>query len=92
MLEELLGVRKRQWGVADEEDDQITTLVQDVDELVFDDVHYADSDDEDDFGFGSPHLRDLVYSELMLMFQKDYWSRLWIIQELAVSSMTSTVH
>jgi hypothetical protein len=26
------------------------------------------------------------------MFKKEYWSRLWIIQELAVSSMTSIVH
>jgi hypothetical protein len=92
VLEELLGVRKRHWGVADEEDDQIMTLVQDVDELVFDQYHYADSDDEDDFGFGSLHLRDLVCVELMQMFQKEYWSRLWIIQELAVSCMTSTVH
>jgi hypothetical protein len=50
VLEELLGVQKRQWGVADEEDYQIMTLVQDLDELVFDHHHYPDSDDEDDFG------------------------------------------
>ena len=28
----------------------------------------------------------------MLLFRKKYWSRLWIIQELAVSPTTSTVH
>ncbi|KAL9098144.1 MAG: hypothetical protein Q9163_006138 [Psora crenata] len=92
VLEEILGVKERHWGMANEEDDQIRTLVQDVDELVFDQYHYSDSDDEDDFGFGSLHLRDLVCVELMQMFQKKYWSRLWIIQELAVSCMTSTVH
>jgi hypothetical protein len=43
----------------------------------------------------SLNLRDIVCVELMQMFQKEYkeyWSRLWIIQELTVSCMTSTVH
>lgn len=91
-LEELLGVRNRGWGVAVEEDNQIMDLVEDVDELVLDQYHLADSDDEDDFGFGRLHIRDLVGVELWQMFKKEYWSRLWIIQELAVSSMTSIVH
>jgi hypothetical protein len=38
-----------------------------------DQYYYADSNDEDDFGFGSLHLRDLVCVELMQMFQKEYW-------------------
>jgi hypothetical protein len=47
-------------------------LVQDVDELVFDYYHYIDSDNKDDLGFSSLHLRDLVYVELMQIFQKEY--------------------
>ena len=35
---------------------------------------------------------DIVSVELWLMFQKEYWSRLWIIQELTVSPLTSTVY
>jgi Heterokaryon incompatibility protein (HET) len=92
VLEELLGVRDRNWGVADDEDDELTKLVEDVDVLVFDQYHLADSDDEDDFGFGKLHIRDLVRVELWQMLKKEYWSRLWIIQELAVSSMTTMVH
>ena len=72
----LLRVQKRRWGVADEEDCQIMTLVQDLDELVFDHHRYPDSDNEDDFGFGSLHLRDLVCVELIQMFQREYWSQL----------------
>lgn len=90
-LEELLGVRKRDWGVAEDEDKQLTTLVEDVDVLMFDQYHWADSDDEDDLGLGKMHLRDIVGIELWHLFRKDYWSRLWIIQELAVSPTTSTV-
>lgn len=78
--------------MADDDDDQKMKLVEDVEVLVFDQYHWADSHDEDDFGFGRPHLRDLVRVELWQMFKKEYWSRLWIIQELAVSSMTSIVH
>jgi hypothetical protein len=92
VLEELLGVRERDWGVADDEDYQISELVEDVEVLVFDQYHWSDSDDEDDLGFGRLHLRDLVRVELWQMFKKEYWSRLWIIQELAFSSMTSTVY
>lgn len=91
-LEELLGVRNRDWGVAEDEDEQLMELVEGVDVLVFDQYHWADSDDEDELGFGKQHLRDIVRVELWLLFRKEYWSRLWIIQELAVSPMTSTVH
>lgn len=91
-LEELLGVRDRNWGAAEDEDEQLRELVEDVDVLVFDQYHWADSDDEDDYGFGTLHLRDIVRVELWQMLLKKYWSRLWIIQELAVSPSTSTVH
>jgi hypothetical protein len=65
-------MRKRHWEVADEEDDQIITLVQDVDKLVFDQYHYADSNNKNDFDFSSLHLRDLVCVKLMQIFQKEY--------------------
>ena len=92
VLEELLGVRERDWGATYDEDEQLMELVQDIGVLVFDQYHWADSDDEDELGFGKPHLRDMVRIELMQLFQKKYWSRLWIIQELAVSPTTSTVY
>jgi hypothetical protein len=91
-LEELLGVRKRDWGEADDDDEQLMGLVENIDVLVFDQYHWADSDDEDELGFDNLHLRDIVSTELFMLFQKEYWSRLWIIQELAVSPTTSTVH
>ena len=92
VLEELLGVRTRDWRAEDDEDEKLMELVEDVDVLTFDQYHWADSDDEDEFGFGGQHLRDLVSVELWQMFQKEYWSRLWIIQELVVSPITSTVY
>jgi hypothetical protein len=47
--------------------------------IYFDNEWWADSDDEDEIG--PPHSRDLVAVAL---------SRLWIIQELAVSAIHST--
>lgn len=35
-VEELLGARDRSWGAAEDEDEQLKELVEDVDELVFD--------------------------------------------------------
>lgn len=63
-----------------------------IDVLEFDEFHWGDSDDEDEFGFGELHLRDSVCAELWMLFRKKYWSRLWVIQELAVSPTTSKVH
>ncbi|KAH8589214.1 hypothetical protein B0O99DRAFT_600163 [Bisporella sp. PMI_857] len=91
-LEELLGARDRNWGAAEDEEQQLMELGEDVDERVFDQDYYADSDDKDEVRFSRQHLRDIVQVQLWLMFRKEYWSRLWIIQELAVSPMTSTVH
>ncbi|KAH8586356.1 hypothetical protein B0O99DRAFT_695576 [Bisporella sp. PMI_857] len=45
-----------------------------------------------DIGDRNSHVLRVVQVELWLMFRKEYWSRLWIIQELAVSPMTSPVH
>ncbi|KFY98646.1 hypothetical protein V500_01585 [Pseudogymnoascus sp. VKM F-4518 (FW-2643)] len=69
-LEELLGARDRSWGAAEDEDEQLMELVEDVDELVFDQYYYADSDDDDKLGFGRLHLRDIVRVELSFMFRK----------------------
>ncbi|KAK7997624.1 hypothetical protein PG989_005664 [Apiospora arundinis] len=94
VLEELLGVRHRKWGEAEDEDHQLHGLTEGVDVLVFDQYYWADSDDSDDsdeLGFGELHLRDSVCTELWMIFHREYWSRLWVIQELAVSPTTSTV-
>ncbi|KAI3393045.1 hypothetical protein diail_4784 [Diaporthe ilicicola] len=92
VLEELLGIREREWGAAESEDEQLRRLVEDIEFLVFDDQYWADSDEEDELGSGNLHLRDIVSTELMQLFQKTYWSRLWIVQELAVSPTTSVVY
>lgn len=92
VLEELLGVRSRNWAAAEDEDEQLMKLVEDIDDLVFEQYHWTDSDDEDELGFGKEHLRDMIHIELWPLFRKEYWSRLWIIQELAVSPTTSTVY
>lgn len=59
MLEELLGVQERDWREK-KESYQLQKLVQDIDVLVFNQYYWANSDDEDDFGFGKLHLRDLI--------------------------------
>jgi hypothetical protein len=51
-------------------------LGEDVDERVFDQDYYADSDDKDEVRFSRQHLRDIVQVQLWLMFRKEYWSRL----------------
>ncbi len=63
-LEELLGVRNRDWEAAEDEDEQLMELVEDVGVLVFDQDHWADSDDEDELRFGRQHLCDIVHVEL----------------------------
>jgi hypothetical protein len=47
---------------------------------------WADSDDEQ---FGPSHFRDLVALALHRLVQNPYWTRLWIIQEVAVSPTAS---
>ncbi|KAK0647075.1 heterokaryon incompatibility protein-domain-containing protein [Cercophora newfieldiana] len=92
VLEELLGVRERDWGANETEDGEVMAMVQDVEVLVFDQVYWAgESDEEDELGVGKLHLRNLVAAELTGLFQKGYWSRLWAIQELAVSPTMSMV-
>ncbi|KAH8598525.1 hypothetical protein B0O99DRAFT_615310 [Bisporella sp. PMI_857] len=49
-LGELLGIRDRDWGIAEDEDEQFMQLVEDADVLVFDQFYLADSDDEDELG------------------------------------------
>lgn len=90
-LEEVFGLREREWGAEEEEDDRLMRLAKGVDVPVFDQYRWVDSDDEDDFGVDGQHLRDLVSVELSMLLREDYWSRLWIIQELAVSPTTSMI-
>lgn len=90
-LEEVFGIRKCEWGADEEEDDRLMRLAEGVDVPVFDQYRWVDSDDEDDFGVDGQHLRDLTSVELSMLLREDYWSRLWIIQELAVSPTTSMI-
>ena len=56
----------------------------------FDDEWWADSDDDSEFG--PRHFRDLVALALLRLVQNPYWTHLWIIHELAVSPIPSTLH
>jgi hypothetical protein len=52
------------------------------DVLYFDNEWWADSDNNEEFG--PPHFRNHVALGLRHLVQNPYWTRLWIIQELAV--------
>lgn len=58
--------------------------------VCFNNEWWAGSDDDDD-EIGPPHFRDRVALALHRLVQNPYWTRLWIIQELAVSPNTSTI-
>ncbi|KAH9883472.1 heterokaryon incompatibility protein-domain-containing protein [Xylariomycetidae sp. FL2044] len=89
VLEELLGLQQRDWGAEEDEDYALQMLAGDLHERTFDDSSWVGSDDS--CGPAS-HLRDLVLCEMDLILGKEYWSRLWTIQELAVSPTTSMVY
>ncbi len=91
VLEELLGVRERNWGEMEDQDAELKNILGEIGVLMFDRYHWAESRDEAILGFNNVHLRDAVRMELRELLQKAYWSRLWIIQELAVSPTTTTV-
>lgn len=86
-LEAALGIDVRAWESDHDYDELEDFFSSDV--LYFDNEWWADSDDEDEFG--PPHFRDLVAMALLRLFQNPYWSRLWTIQELAVSPRSSTL-
>ena len=50
------------------------------------------TDSDDDSEFGPRHFRDLVALALLRLVQNPYWTHLWIIHELAVSPIPSTLH
>ena len=91
-LEELLGVSDRSWGSAEDEDEGLKKLVDNVDELTFDNDQMADLSDEDDFGFSQLHIYDLVCVELWQLLRWEYWSQDWILLELTMCPTTSTIH
>ena len=88
-LEAALGVDVSAWRESDHGDDKLEDFFS-RDVLFFDDEWWADSDDDSEFG--PPHFRDLVALALLRLVQKPYWTRLWIIQDLAVSPLPSTLH
>ena len=88
-LEAALGIDVKAWE-SDHDYGELEGFPFSGDVLYFDNEWLADSDDEDEFG--PSHFRDLVAVVLLLLAQNPYWTRLWIIQELAVSPIRSTLH
>jgi len=87
-LEAALGIDVKAWE-SDHDYDELEGLPLSRDVLYFDNEWWADSDDED--GFGPSHFRDLVAIALFYLCGNPYWTRLWIIQELAVCPIRSTL-
>ena len=87
-LEAALGINVKAWE-SDHNYDELEGFPFSGDVLYFDNEWWADSDDSDEFG--PPHFRDLVALALFPLAQNQYWTRLWIIQELAVSPIRSTL-
>ncbi|KAL5379234.1 hypothetical protein PMIN02_010995 [Paraphaeosphaeria minitans] len=87
-LEAALGIDVKAWE-SDHDYDELEGLPLSGDVLYFDNEWWADSDDEDEFG--PSHFRDLVAMALFHLCGNPYWTRLWIIQELAVSPIRSTL-
>jgi hypothetical protein len=89
-LEAALGVDVSAWRESNHDDDELEDFFFSRDVLFFDDERWADSDDDSEFG--PPHFRDLMALALLRLIQNLYWTRLWIIQEIAVSPIPSTLH
>jgi hypothetical protein len=83
-----LGIDVRAWE-SDHNYDELEDFPFSSDVLYFDNEWWADSDDDEEFG--PLHFRDLVALALHRLVQNPYWTRLWIIQELAVSLTASTL-
>jgi hypothetical protein len=87
-LEVALGIDVKAWE-SDHDYDKLEGFPFSGDVLYFDNEWQADSDDKDEFG--PPHFRDLFSVVLFRLAQNPCWTRLWIIQELAVSLIRSTL-
>jgi hypothetical protein len=87
-LEAALGIDVKAWG-SDHNYDELEDFPFSSDVLYFGNEWWADSDDDKEFG--SPYFRDLVALALRYLVQNPYWTRLWIIQELAVGPASSTL-
>jgi hypothetical protein len=85
-LEVALGIDLRAWE-SDYNYNGLEDFPFSSDVLYFDNEWWADSDNEEEFG--PPHFRDLVALALRHLVQNLVWTRLWIIQGLAVSPTAS---
>ncbi|KAI8623900.1 heterokaryon incompatibility protein-domain-containing protein [Xylariaceae sp. FL1651] len=88
-LEAALGTDVEAWE-SDHNYDELEGFPFRRDVLYFNNEWFADSDDSDEFG--PPRFRDLVTVALSHLAQNPYWTRLWIILELAVSPIRSTLN
>ncbi|CAH0054293.1 unnamed protein product [Clonostachys solani] len=92
VLEEALGVRHRNWGAAEQQEEIIRDEITAPLALMFDEHlgvpwrkdRESDSGDEDWHEPEPCNVRflDIIQSYLLTLLQKQYWSRLEIIQEL----------
>ncbi|KAI1144792.1 heterokaryon incompatibility protein-domain-containing protein [Nemania diffusa] len=89
-LEAALGHDVKTWE-SDHNYEELEDFHFSKDVLYFDNEWQPDSD-ADDEEEGIPRFRDVMAAALFGLAGNPYWTRLWIIQELAVSPLRSTVH
>ncbi|KAI0914716.1 heterokaryon incompatibility protein-domain-containing protein [Ustulina deusta] len=90
-LEAALGIDVKAWE-SDHNYEKLEGFPFSEDVLYFDNEWSADSDADDEDEVGPPRFRDVVALTLFRLAQNPYWTRLWVIQELAVSPIRSTVN
>ncbi|KAI0528336.1 heterokaryon incompatibility protein-domain-containing protein [Xylaria digitata] len=90
-LEAALGIDVKAWE-SDHNYEELEGFPFSEDVLYFDNEWWADPDADDKDEVGPPRFRDVVALTLFRLAQNPYWTRLWIIQELAVSPIRSTVN
>ncbi|KAI0551613.1 heterokaryon incompatibility protein-domain-containing protein [Xylaria curta] len=89
-LEAALGIDVKAWE-SNHNYEELEDFPFSEDALYFDNEWCANSD-ADDEEVGPPRFLDFVALTLFRLAQNQYWTRLWIIQELAVSPSRSTVN
>ncbi|KAI1739551.1 heterokaryon incompatibility protein-domain-containing protein [Xylaria scruposa] len=90
-LEAALGIDVKAWK-SNHKYEELEGFPFSEDALYFDNEWLADSDADNEDEVGPPRFRDVVALTLFRLAQNRYWTRLWIIQELAISPSRSTVN
>ncbi|KAJ8123774.1 hypothetical protein ONZ43_g350 [Nemania bipapillata] len=90
-LEAALGIDVKAWE-SDHKYEELEGFPFSEDAVYFSNKWWTGPDADDEDEVGTPSFRDVVALALFRLAQNPYWTRLWIIQELAVSPIRSTIN